>query len=169
MLVVSDASPLNVLIRIGLIDLLQTLYGRVVIPPAVAREMSHASTPSLVREWLTARPPWLTVHSPSAVDSTIPLHHGEREAICLAMELGADLLLVDDLKARRISKRLGLSITGTLGILESAAERDLINLKTALDRIRQTDFSISDDLLETTLRRDAARRRTRGIEGQRSP
>ncbi len=56
MLVVSDASPLNVLIRIGLVDVLERLFGRVVIPPVVAREMSHPQTPAVVRDWLANRP-----------------------------------------------------------------------------------------------------------------
>ena len=158
MLVVSDASPLNVLIRIELVSILETLFGRVVIPPAVAREMSHPNAPVAVREWLARRPSWIEIREPSATDLSLALDPGECEAICLAMQLGADLLLVDDLKARRVARRLGLAITGTIGILESAAERRLIDLPTALDRLRRTDFSISEDLLRAALRRDAYRR-----------
>jgi len=155
MLVVADASPLNVLIRIELIDVLEKLFGRVVIPPAVVKEMSHPNTPRVVREWLAIRPSWLDIRAPSALDTSLGLDPGECEAICLARELRADLLLVDDLRARRAAQRLGLNITGTIGVLELAAGRGLLDLQTALDRIRQTDFSVSDELLDAAIRRAA--------------
>ena len=157
-LVVSDASPINVLIRIGLVDVLEPLFGRVVIPPAVAREMSHPNTPTVVREWLAKHPPWIEVREPLVLDTGLALDPGECEAICLARQLKAELLLVDDLKARRVARRLGLTITGTIGILESAAEHQLLELADALGRLRQTDFAVSEDLLKAALRRDAERR-----------
>jgi len=110
-----------------------------------------------VRQWLAGRPAWIEIREPSAIDASLALDPGEREAICLAMELKADLLLVDDLKARHTAQRLGLVVTGTIGVLESAAERRLIDIRAALDRLRQTDFFISDELLDAALRRNAER------------
>lgn len=56
MIVVSDASPLNVLVRIGHVEILEDLFGSVIIPPAVAAELTHARTPDPVRAWLAAPP-----------------------------------------------------------------------------------------------------------------
>lgn len=153
MLVVSDASPINVLIRIGYVQILPFLFGRVVIPPIVAEEMSHPNTPQSVRAWLAESPEWLEIRRPSSIDESLGLDSGECEAICLARELGADLLLVDDLKARRAALQYGLTITGTIGVLEQASKRGIVCLSDAFDRLRSTDFSVSDELLRRVLAR----------------
>jgi predicted nucleic acid-binding protein len=157
MLVVADASPINILIRIGHIDILGILFSRVVIPPVVAAEMSHESTPSVVRGWLAQRPPWLEIRAPTFVDDTIDVDQGERDAICLARELRADLLLVDDQAGRKAAASLGLPVTGTLGVLERAAALELLSLSDAIDRLRRTDFRISEAILEQALWREAER------------
>jgi uncharacterized protein len=59
MIVVSDASPLNVLVRIGLVEILHALFGSVIIPPAVASELLHSATPQTVLNWLAERPAWV--------------------------------------------------------------------------------------------------------------
>ncbi|HOB74194.1 MAG TPA: DUF3368 domain-containing protein [Phycisphaerae bacterium] len=112
MIVVSDATPLNALIRIGHIDVLALLFGEVIIPPSVASELSQAQTPEVVRSWLMAGPSWLEVRKPTAVDSSIAPDVGEQEAICLAIELGADLLLADDRGARAAARRVGYRSPG---------------------------------------------------------
>src|SRR5207244_5984193 len=102
MIVVSDASPLNVLVRIENVSVLETLFQSVFIPPAVAAELSHSGTPRSVREWLSAKPAWLNIRAPAQIDPTLDFDDaGEREAISLALELKADYLLADDRKARR--------------------------------------------------------------------
>jgi len=160
MLVVSDSTPLNILIRTDLIDVLPELYGSVMIPPAVARELSHENTPQQVRDWIASRPGWVGIRTPSSVDETVARDRGECEAICLAVELNADLLLVHDKEARQAAARAGLAITGTLGVIELAAHRNLIDLRQALERIRQTDFFLSDDLIQRAIERDAQRRQS---------
>lgn len=158
MLVVADASPLNVLVRIRSVDILPALFSHVIIPRAVERELSHPSTPTEVKEWLASTPAWLEVRVPNSEDTSLPVGPGEREAISLAREIGADLLLVDDRKARRAALRQGLRIAGTLGLLEEAAARDLLDLREALERLRMTEFSISNMLLREALDRDKRRR-----------
>jgi len=158
MLVVSDASPINVLIRIGAVDALEKLFGRVLIPPAVAAEMGDPGTPALVRDWMAQRPIWVEIRAPGITVPDLAIDSGEREAISLATELHADLLLVDDLRARKAAQKLGLNITGTLGILERAAGQGLVDLRDAIEKIRASDFTISDRLLEEALRRDAGPR-----------
>ena len=151
MLVVSDASPINILIRIGYVDILPALFERILIPSTVADEMRHPQTPKIVQDWLAAPPAWFEVKTATHIDAALDVDAGEREAICLAIELKADLLLVDDLKARRAAQRLKLPITGTIGVLKTGIERGLVDRKTAADRLRATDFSVSDELLNELL------------------
>lgn len=168
MLVVSDSSPLNILVRIDLADVLGALCARVVIPTVVAAEMSHPNTPGKVRKWLLQRPTWLEVRSPSVVDTSLDVDPGEREAICLARELHADLLLVDDRAARNAAIQIGLAVTGTLGVLEQAAARQLLSLPQVVEKLRQTDFRLSEALFQQVLERDAVRH-ARREEQSRSP
>lgn len=151
MLVISDASPINILIRVGFVDILPVLFQRILVPPAVAEEMRHPQTPQVVRDWLASCPAWFEVKAASNIDNSLEIDSGEREAICLAMELKADLLLVDDLKARRTARRLGLSITGTIGVLKMGVQRGIVDRQIAADRLRATDFSVSEELLNELL------------------
>lgn len=156
MIVVSDSSPLNVLVRISHVEVLCELFGRVIIPPAVAAELSHERTPGEVRAWITAYPSWLVIQTPTKLDPTLAIADlGELEAISLALELKANLLLVDDRKARRLAMQRGLAVTGVIGVLELAAARGLLKLQDAFERIRTTDFKIADKILCEALERDA--------------
>lgn len=162
MIVVSDTSPLNVLVRIEHVELLPQLFGRVLIPPAVAAELSHLRTPEVVRVWLAGRPDWLGVQAPLRIDPTLGFDDpGESEAISLALEIKAELLLADDKKARRAAKQRGIATTGVIGILELAAAREFVKLGEAFGKLRETDFNISQDILDAALARDAARQRPR--------
>jgi predicted nucleic acid-binding protein len=151
MLVVSDATPLNILIRIGQVDVLPQLFEKVVIPPAVARELSHPNTPESIYEWFRQPPDWLETKAPCAVSGAPTLGLGEREAISLADDLKAQLLLVDDKAARLAATQLGIPIMGTVGILKEAARRGLLELRSVLELLRATDFFLSDKLLEHLL------------------
>jgi predicted nucleic acid-binding protein len=79
------------------------------------------------------------------------LDPGEREAILLAQELNANLLLLDDMKARRAATERGLIITGILGILDQAASMKLIDLPTAIQNLQNTSFWAFDSLLQKLL------------------
>jgi predicted nucleic acid-binding protein len=98
MIVVADTSPLNYLILIEEIEILAKMYGRVVIPRAVRSELLRPSAPEKVRNWISQLPPWVEVHTAVNVSdpSLAGLDPGERDAILLAMELGAEQLIVDD-------------------------------------------------------------------------
>jgi len=82
------------------------------------------------------------------------------EAICLAREIQASALLIDDLAGRNAAVQCGLVVIGTVGLLENAAARGLLDLPKAMDRLRQTNARIHPDLIREALRRDAARKHT---------
>lgn len=162
MIVLSDTSPLNYLVLIGHVDVLPALFGQVIVPAAVRAELQHPGTPQIVRDWLRTAPPWLVVHAAAHIDASIQLGTGEIEAISLAIELHADLLLMDDRRGRRAAESRGLSVAGTLNVLEAAAERDLLDLPVAIAKLRQTNFHVSERILARALDADAERRRQRG-------
>lgn len=156
MIVVSDTSPLNYLILIGEEYILTKLFGRVVIPQAVFDELQDAGASLQVRGWSQNPPDWVTVRQPTLIpaNSLDLLDKGEREAILLAQELSADLLLVDDKQARQAAVNLGVAITGTVGIIDKAARADLIDLKTVIAKLQKTNFFISDDLVKILLKNE---------------
>jgi predicted nucleic acid-binding protein len=100
----------------------------------------------------------LEIILPSTIDPALRLGAGETEAISLALELSADLLLVDERKATSVAHRLGLSAIGTLNVLAIAAERNLLDLPSAIAALRQTTFREPTELVEELLNRDAQRR-----------
>ena len=157
---VSDTSPLNYLVLSRVIDVLPRLFQRVVVPPAVLAELRSSDAPAAVRDWANALPPWVEVQWPTHDDPSLTLHRGEREAICLAMEIHAEFVLLDDRPARRAAKERGLIVVGTLGVLEKAAARNLLDLPAVIDVIGRTTFKIAPSLIATVLERDAQRRRT---------
>jgi len=157
MIVVADTTPVNYLILIGEIDVLPKLYGRVVIPHAVQEEWIRSRAPASVRAWIEQPPRWLEILSPAPfVDSALAkLDAGEREAIALAEQLlfssDAIQLIVDELHGRREAERRGLPVIGTIGVLREAAEEGLLDLRSAIDRLRQTSFHISPAILTRLL------------------
>ena len=151
MIVVTDTTPVNYLILIDQVHLLKELYGRLVLPRAAHEEMRREKTPEKVRAWAGRLPDWVEVREAASPDPALKLGVGEREAIALAEELGADLLLVDDAKARREARRRGLAVTGTLAVLVTAAGRGLVDLPAAIDALRQTTFRAPAALIASIL------------------
>ena len=160
MIVIADATPLNYLILIHQADLLPRLFDRVVIPPAVFNELQHAETPESVRNWVVQPPSWLQIHAlRSAPDQSLDyLDAGEREAIALAEEIGADQLLLDEIEARREAARRNLPFIGTLGVLREAARRGLVDLSTALALLQETTFYVDPELTRLLLEEDVQRK-----------
>lgn len=115
--VVSDTSPLHYLILCGAQDILPRLFRQVVIPPTVFRELQQPNTPPPVREWAAALPEWVAVQSPKTVNLKLDVDAGELEAICLAQEIHADAVLMDDRAGRNAAIQCGLAVVGTIGLL----------------------------------------------------
>ncbi len=156
MLVVADTTPINYLVLIGEIEILPSLYPQVWIPSEVHAELLRPGAPERVRLWAAGLPEWCTVMSPNfepdpALSSLDP---GERDAILLAMESGADLLLIDERKGREEAQRRNLRITGTVGVLEFASQRGLVDFRWALERLDQTSFRLAPALKIALLARN---------------
>jgi predicted nucleic acid-binding protein len=160
-LVVSDTGPIRYLVLIEAIELLARFYDRLIIPRTVFAELTHPHAPAAVKEWVSALPAWVEVRPASQVDWGGILGPGEAEAIALAQELKANSLLLDETEARQDALRLGLPVSGTVGLLEKAAERELIDLPEAFNRLSQTNFRIARVLFQQAIKRDAARREQR--------
>ena len=152
MTVVSNTSPLNYLVLIELQQLLPALFSRVLVPEAVLRELRSPAAPAQIGAWLNTSPDWIE----SRVATDIPtelrqLGPGEREAIALAESVNRGLVLLDERRARGIARQRGLAVTGTLGVLDLAAARGLVDLADACDRLARTNFRGSPRLLRSLL------------------
>lgn len=158
MIVISDTSPINYLVLIDEIDLLPTLFGEIIIPQSVLTELQRAETPNEVQQWFAKNPAWLEVRNASVIDPTIALGAGESEAILLAKEIKADLILIDDKKARQAAVERGLNVAGTINILELASVKNLLELADAFNKLQKTNFRISQTLLNEALERKSQRK-----------
>lgn len=85
--------------------------------------------------------------------TTIPqLHAGEAAAIDLALEVRAEIVLMDERSGRRIAESCGLRVMGVIGVLELAARQHLVDLSVAFEQIKRTDFWITHEFLDQKLR-----------------
>ena len=158
-LIVADTGPVNYLVQIGCIEVLAQLAEKTVLPASVQAELLHRAAPDAVRAWASALPAWVEVRAATQLVEAKEISPADREAIALAKELGAAVLLLDDRHARRCAAALGVATMGTVGLLEVAAARDLVALPGALEKLRGTSCFLTEDLIENALERDAARRR----------
>jgi predicted nucleic acid-binding protein len=156
-LVIADTGPLNYLLLIGCIDILPALFQKVILPAAVKAELSDPDTPAMVRSWVAAPPQWLEVQHTTLPDAVAGLGAGETEAITLAVELHADLLLMDDRRGVKAARGKGIEVTGTLGVLSLAGQHGIINLAEAFDRLKQTSFRYSQDVMDQFLHPNAGK------------
>ena len=156
MIVVSDTSPVLNLARINRLDLLRSLYRHVLIPSAVFRELTNSRS-GLLPAIDLASMPWLIVAAAADQNRVQELREdldpGEAEAIVLAIERRADLLLVDERRARRTATAAGLTVTGLLGVVARAKRAGLIDLgKPVLEELIQVArFWIGPDLYSEVL------------------
>ncbi|WP_375511578.1 DUF3368 domain-containing protein [uncultured Nostoc sp.] len=156
MIVVSDTSPINNLAAINHLHLLQQLYGTVLIPEAVYRELTDpnfqvaGAIEVQTFIWIQTRP----VQDRILVEAlSNELDIGEAEAIALALEMKADQVLIDERRGRIVAARLNLGYTGILGILVEAKSQRLISaVKPLLDAlINQAGFWIAEPLYKRVL------------------
>lgn len=138
----------------GDIALLPKLFGRVLAPQTVRDELADPEAPAAVRAWIAHAPAWLDVRpDPDARDRGRGprLDRGEHAAIALALTVKADLVLMDDQAGVTVARRQGLATTGTLGVLDLAARRGLVDLAEAFAHLKATSFYYRQGLLDALL------------------
>lgn len=159
MIVVSDTSPITNLAAIGQLDLLRQLYTTIIISIAVYNEMVAVGrlVPGAVEVQTL---PWIQTQAVTNAQSVVDIQTrqdgidpGEAEAIVLALELKADLLLMDERRGRTLATNYRLSVTGLLGVLLQAKRNGFIPaVKPLMDQlIEQADFRVSSKLYATVL------------------
>jgi hypothetical protein len=146
--VVADASALISLGWVDQLRILPALFGRIVVPPAVAAEVKHRE-PTL--------PAWLDVREPHR-----PLDHrvaaanlgaGETEVLCLGLELDGAWLVLDDAKARALARELGLRLLGTGAVLVEAKRAGLLErVRPMLDTLLAKGFRLDRKVYDQILR-----------------
>ena len=152
---ICDTSPLQYLFQIGHLHLLQQLVEHVIVPPAVIEELNAGRERGVVLPDLSALD-WIVVKQPEG-SNVLPLitdlGRGESEVLLLGLEKPDAVLILDDRLARRMAKILGLSYTGTLGILLDAKRKGLIpKVRPLLDELQRLRFRISPHTFQAVLK-----------------
>ncbi len=143
--IISDTSTLIVFDKIKELEILRKVYGEII------------TTPEVVEEFGKELPNWIKIQQVS--DSKyqqlleVQVDYGEASAIALALEFSDVLLLLDDLKARKLAEKLQLKFTGTLGIIYKAKQINVIEkVKPIIDKLLLTNFRISNKIVEDILK-----------------
>ncbi len=156
-MIVSDASSLINLARIGELNLLNKLYGKIIVPEAVWKKVvvdgvGRPGAEDIQKaDWIKRAP----VKNRNLVRALmLDLDAGEAEAIALSLELEAELLLMDERLGRESAHYFGLRYIGLIGVLIEAKHRGLISdVKSSLDTLRdKAGFRIAQSLYERVLR-----------------
>jgi len=145
---VCDTSPLILLSKVRRLDLLAELYEEVTIPASVMDEMRAKPGREMEQIRVLLQSPKLQLRRATkrTLEGLPPgLGRGEREAIAVALETKADLVVLDDQQGRRVAREKGLSVTGTVGILIEAGERGIIpSVRRELDHLIEAGMWIDE-------------------------
>lgn len=143
--IVSDSSCIIVLEKIGELEILKKLFGQILITSEVAQEVG------------LQLPEWIEIRNPSdknyqrILSASVDI--GEASSIALGLELSECLLIMDDLKGRKLARQLGLAVTGTLALLVIAKKNGVVSaVKPVLEKLTRTNFRLSSELERWTLR-----------------
>lgn len=149
--VIVNSTPIIALSKAGELDLLKRMYSEITIPEAVYQEVTEKN--DIVKEEIRNNSSWIKVASISdSADKKMykaKLHDGEVEVMILAQECDADLVMIDDLAARKTAEYLGLNLTGTLGVLLKAKSDGLIDRVMPIIReMERHEIYFSESLIE---------------------
>lgn len=153
--VVVNTTPLIALSHVGQLDLLRRLYGEIIIPEAVYRELS-VKTESVCKKAVDSSLDWIQIgkikNQLAKSMYKTQLHDGEVEVMILSKEIGADVVIIDDANAKKHAKYLDLPVIGTLGILIKARQKGYVEeLKPILDQMVQNGIYISQSVIHMCL------------------
>lgn len=140
MIVVSDTTPLISLMKIGQLELINKLFGEIQIPDAVFNELvlnsKFTNESKQIKESDFIHKVSVTdIKSVELLRRSTGLDAGESEAIILSDMLGADLLLMDEVKGRQVAKQMGINLMGTVGLLLIAYQEEYLSKEDILDCI----------------------------------
>jgi hypothetical protein len=153
--IVSNTTPIISLLKLNRLDLLQKLYKQVYIPSAVYKEIEFGKAKGYYKDLTSVD--WINIieiQDKQAVKYFLDLDAGEAEAIVLATELNADLIILDEKLGRFHAKHADLRVSGTIGILIKAKSEGLIEeLKQSLDELTDKGVWISEKLKSEILKK----------------
>jgi len=146
-LVIADTSCLIIFDKIEGFEILKKVYDEII------------TTPEIQNEFGKPLPKWIKIESVKDkkyqrfIETQLDL--GESSAIALAIEHEYALLILDDLRARRVAKRLGLMFTGSLGVINKSKELGVIEkIRPLIDKLKRTDFRVSDKVIDELTKRN---------------
>ena len=143
-IIIADTSCFIILSNIGELNLLQKIYVNITTTIEVANEYGQP-----LPDWVLIKAS-LNTHYQQILE--LQIDKGEASAIALAIEVDNSLLILDDYKARRIAVNLGLTITGTIGVIIKAKLNGIIpSIKPYLEKLKNTNFRLSEDVLQKAL------------------
>lgn len=154
--VVVNTTPLIALSHVGQISVLKKLYGEIIIPEAVYKELS-VKTESVCKKAVDSSLDWIRVEKIKNLMARdmykTQLHDGEVEVMILSKEIAADVVIIDDANAKKYAKYLKLPVTGTLGVLMRAKREGYIDrLEPILRQMVERGIYISQNLIELCLK-----------------
>jgi len=151
--VISNTTPIITLLTISKLDLLQKIYGKIIIPEGVYQEIEQGKEKSFYTnlskiEWIEI----LTIKDMEPLKYLHDLDKGEAEVIVLANELKADLVIIDEKLGRQFAEYFNLKVTGTIGVLLKAKELGLINnIKPLINKMQENGIWLNNILINKIL------------------
>lgn len=152
MIVVSYTSSISNLLQVGLIDVLNVLFGEITITPAVRRELYAVPE----QESMIGQIDWISVQAPQNQKLVYKLLEeldlGESESIALAVEEGARYLIIEESKGRAIADSYGVKVVGILGVLIQAKQKGVIpSVKESIEKLIEIGFRLDKKLIRRVL------------------
>lgn len=151
--IISNTTPILSLLKVDKLDVLQKMYGKIIVPSAVYQEIERGSNKPYYQDikwfdWIDIR----QVTHPDSLTYFVDLDVGEAEVLLLSKEINADLVIIDEIVGRRYAKQLNLKITGTLGVLLKAKKLGLIpSVKDLISEMQEKGSWFSTKLVSRLL------------------